>query len=50
VFIYCNYEIASMKVYVDFESVSSYFVVDRHILLIVALVELLGLQILLYCL
>jgi hypothetical protein len=39
-----------MKVCVDFESVQLIFVVYDLILLFVALVELLGLRVLLYCL
>ncbi len=40
---YCNYGIASTKVYYAFLECSTYFIVDDLILLFVAFVELLGL-------
>jgi hypothetical protein len=42
-FIYCNYGIASTKVYCGVLECSTYFIVDVLILLFVAFVELLGL-------
>jgi hypothetical protein len=50
VFLYCNYGTVPTKVYCDFWEGWSYFVVDELILLFVALIELLGLGMLLYCL
>jgi hypothetical protein len=42
VFKYCNYGIASIKVYCGFLECSTYVIVDGLILLFMALIELLG--------
>jgi hypothetical protein len=50
----CSYiattELCQRRYVVVLESVSTYFIVHERILLFVALVEILGLQMLLYCL